>query len=199
MKPRLSRSSRLSLAAAALLSPLALASCSGPSTPEPPPPAACAQDCQDAVVVRALRETIRIAFNLGLQGEPVGEQDKTLPCPEGGKVHITGTATTDASTGTNIIDLTYDFAGCRAIKTLSGRDGTYDITWTGVVVESGKISNLSGSTTALVFSCDSLVFTGNITDSAPPLAVEDACKLTLTQDGSTLSGTLCGRKTGFSF
>jgi hypothetical protein len=117
--------------------------------------------------------------------------------PEGGKVHITGTAVTEPATGTNVLSLTYDFQECHVLKALSGHDDTYELTWTGAVLEKGKISNISGSTTALTFTTDSLQYEGTVSDTTTPVSA--TCPLSLTQDGSTVSGKLCGRITGFGF
>src|SRR5688572_17402659 len=72
----------------------------------------CDQACKDATALRAVRETMKLAFNLGLQGKPVGPQDVTVSCSKGGKVHITGTATANPVHGTTQVVLTYAFDKC---------------------------------------------------------------------------------------
>src|SRR5262249_43464304 len=73
---------------------IAVAACSGPK-PAPAPP--CDQACQDGAALRGMRETVKLVYNLKLQGKPVGMHDETTPCPGGGTAHVTGTAMSNAT------------------------------------------------------------------------------------------------------
>ncbi len=103
---------RAAIAALALAAgPLAaLPGCGdGASPPEPEP---CDQQCLDTSAIRALRETIKLAFNLTLQGKPVGAHDVTVPCPFGGSIRVYGEAYSNPIQGATEVTLTYELAGC---------------------------------------------------------------------------------------
>src|SRR5262249_2516535 len=90
---------------AVLLLVLAVSACGTKAAATAPPP--CDGTCQDGIAIRALRETAKLAFNLTLQGKPVGQHDETTPCPLGGSVHVFGVATSNAVQGATEVDLTY--------------------------------------------------------------------------------------------
>ena len=101
-----------------LVSAIAAASlcgCGAGAKPEPAPP--CEQACQDGVGLRGLRETMKLAFNLLIQGRPVGAQDAMTDCrssdgSEAGTVQVSGDATANAVQGASFVDLAYDFEQC---------------------------------------------------------------------------------------
>jgi hypothetical protein len=181
----------------------------GPSPTSPP----CDQSCQDSVALRGFRETLKQVFNGALQAQPVGAQDVTYNCaPLGGTAHITGTATSNADVGSTTVSLTYVFDGCRYIAQDTDPTQNYDMTVTGVVVETGTIAVQPGSTTSLAITSDAVVLAGSVY-SPPILYATDggidlpdagdagslgACAILVSQDGNQLSGTICGRTAGVS-
>src|SRR5262245_58145120 len=44
---------------------------------EPPEPPPCDDACTDGIALRSVRETMKLVYNLTLQGNDVGEQDET--------------------------------------------------------------------------------------------------------------------------
>jgi hypothetical protein len=172
----------------------ALACGNGKSAPSPPP---CDQACEDGSAVAALRETIKLAFNITLQGMEVGPQDATAKCPLGGTVHVFGTATSNAVQGATEVMLTYELDHCAYQSSDSDPKLVFSMTTTGTVTESGTIAVQPSATTALTITSDSITLSGTVYD--PPIPYEaDACALDLGQNGNDLSGTLCGRTAGLT-
>jgi hypothetical protein len=147
--------------------------------------------------MQALRDAIKLAFNLGVQGKPVGPQDASAPCPLGGSAHVHGTATSNAQIGATEVSLDYDFADCAFSQTSTDANRTYSMTITGTVSESGTIAVQPSTTTALELASDAITLTGTV--YAPPIAYAvNACALKLGQNGNDLSGTVCGRAVGLT-
>jgi len=161
----------------------------GSSTP------ACDQSCMDGVAVLGLRDAIKVVYNVTLQSQPVGAQDQTTACPQGGTAHVHGTATSNADQGTTSVMLTYDFAQCHYSQVDSDPKQAFDLTITGSVTEQGILAVQPSSTTSLALQSDSMSIVGQV--YSPGLDYnETACAVTLAQDGGNLSGTLCGRPAG---
>ncbi len=175
-----------------LATSLALAMACGSSGSAPPPPPACDEPCQDAIAIRSLRETLKLAFNLTLQGKPVGHHDEAVPCPLGGGVRVVGDATSNAAQGATNVDLTYQLLGCAYLVKDDDPKQTYSMTLTGTVTQRGVIAVQPSSTTALSFRSVDLGFVGTVYN--PSISyVQNGCEVVLQQDGNKLSGTLCGR------
>ena len=151
----------------------------------------------DATALRGFRETIKLAFNVTLQGKPVGAQDKSVPCPLGGSARVFGTATSNAVQGATEVDLTYVLDHCAYAQKDTDPKSNYHMTLTGTVTEKGTLAVQPTSTTALGFKSDAMTFSGTVYD--PPVGYEEAaCALALGQSGNQLSGTLCGREAGLT-
>jgi hypothetical protein len=155
----------------------------------PPAPVPCEEKCQDQVALRAVREMTKLAYNLLLQGKPVGAQDARSPCPLGGSVHVFGNATSNAAQGATEVDLTYEFASCGHMELDDEPEETYRMTLT------GTLAAQPSATTALILRSDAMSLAGTVHD--PPLAYEAGdCVLELGQDGNDLSGMFCGKEVG---
>jgi hypothetical protein len=164
------------------------------ATPSNPP---CDQACQDGVALTAVRDELKLIYNLTLQGKPVGKQDATTDCPLGGSAHVFGTATSNADVGTTSVSLTYVLAQCDYSQTDTDPTQTYTMTVTGTITESGTLSDQPSSTTALTIKSPSLTVDGTV--YSPPLTYDEMnCAMDLGQSGSELSGTFCGRSAGGS-
>lgn len=172
----------------------ALAAACGSSVREPPAPPPCELACRDSIAVRAIRETMKLAFNLTLQGKPVGPQDATTPCPLGGSVRITGTASSNAFQGATDVDLTYALDGCAYVFRDDDAEDNYSVTLRGTVRQRGTLAVQPTATSALVIESDSLAIVGTVHD--PPVPIDEECPLRLGQNGNVVSGTFCGRETG---
>jgi hypothetical protein len=170
----------------------AMACSSGP-TPEPQ---TCDDECVDESGFRALRETMKLVFNLTLQGNPVGEQDETTPCPQGGTAHVFGTATSDASIGATEVDLTFELDRCAYIQRDDEPEESYDTTISGTVSEAGVLAVQPTATTAILFSGEHLYIEGTVFDPPIEYSAED-CALEAGQNGNRIGGTLCGREIAF--
>ncbi len=168
--------------------------CTSNETAEPAP--ACHEKCQDGTAVRAVRETLKLAYNLTLQGNPVGAQDETTPCPLGGSVHVFGSASSNPKFGATEVDLTYEIDACHYLSRDDQPNENYETTLSGTVTQSGTLAVQPTATTALVIGSDSLDWTGNVYDPAIDYA-EKGCVLALGQSGNHVSGTWCGREFGF--
>ena len=173
-----------------------LATACGAAANPPAPPPVCEQDCQDNIALRALRETMRFAYNRLLLGNPVGPQDEMSPCPlNSGKIRIFGDATSDAMLGTTEVHLTFDFQDCATRFIHVTPERNYAVTLTGAVKEDGVLV-MSTGTTAIAISAESLSFKGAVYD--PPVDYDQSsCKVGAMQNGNNVSGTLCDRPAGF--
>ena len=81
----------------------------GDKTPPPSPP--CEEACRDGVALRALRETMKQAFNTTLQGKDVGTHDETTDEFLHGSARVFGDVTSNAAQGTTELKmLTYVFS-----------------------------------------------------------------------------------------
>ncbi len=203
MRKRQSKAGRVLALAMLLAVTLIGPACSG-AGPSPTAPT-CDRVCQDAVAMRAFRETMKQVFNGALQNGPVGPQDQTYACsPFGGTAHITGTATSNANVGTTTVNLTYVFDHCRYIAADTEPTQNYDIAISGTAVEVGTIAVQPGTTTSLTMTSDAMTFAGTV--YSPPLpfgsvadaAAPEPCALQLAQNGNQLSGTICGRVSGLT-
>jgi hypothetical protein len=151
----------------------------------------------DDVAVTAFRDTMKLAFNLTLQGKPVGAQDAMKKCPLGGTVRVSGTATSNADQGTTAVMLTYVFKQCAYSQVDTDPTQTYAITVTGTATEAGVLSAQPSSTTALTIESKSMTLTGTVYAPALDYRAKD-CEVLLGQNGGALAGTLCGRAVGAS-
>ncbi|HVH45783.1 MAG TPA: hypothetical protein VM925_25695 [Labilithrix sp.] len=171
------------------LSVLALG-CGSAATPAPTPPP-CDAECKDGVAIKALRETTKLAFNLTLQGKPVGSHDLMTPCPLGGSARVFGTATSNAIQGATEVRLTYVLTDCRYLFKDDDADDNYSMTLTGTMTQEGVIAVQPSATSALVMKSDAMKFAGTVYD--PPLDYAAECPVQLGQNGNVLTGVICGR------
>jgi hypothetical protein len=172
----------------------------------PAPPATCDVACQDGVALRALRVGMRVYYNFAIAGNPVGMQDKTVPCIPSGSVHIVGEAQSNAMLGISTLkNLTYTFTDCQnpAPKSTTP-ERNYNLTINGVVTEDGTLA-MGGPTTSLMINGTDVAFKGQVYD--PPQDYPDKtadvlqgpCPLDALQDGNNVTGHFCGRLVdGFS-
>jgi hypothetical protein len=140
---------------------------------------------------------MKLAFNLTLQGKPVGPQDATTPCPLGGRARVHGNATSNAEQGATEVSLTYEFSACAYSQTDDDPKQTYSVTVNGSITESGTIAVQPSATTALIFTSDGTSITGKVYSPAIDYHA-DACPMRLGQNGNDLTGTLCERAIGLT-
>jgi hypothetical protein len=211
----------------AVLIALGATSCSDGKSPEPAGP--CDQQCQDGVALRAVREVMKYVFNRRLWGNEAGAQDETSRCEtNAGSAHIFGDAVSNTQQGSTEVKLTYEFYSCRALRTEATPSLNYNLSLRGTITEVGTLSAQSTSTMALELatvgggadagadgsaddgadgSAESAVdgglfsrmsFVGTVYD--PPIDYnETGCEVVAVQNGNNVTGTVCGRPTGFSF
>ena len=171
----------------------AVAGCSADD--EPGAAAPCEATCQDAIALRAVRETMKFMFNITLQAQPVGAQDVTEDCATSGSAHIFGQASSVPEQGATLVDLTYDFDDCGYLERDDERDENYSVTISALLTQRGTLAVQPSATTAIVIESDSLTLSGTVSD--PPIDYSVAqCAFTLAQNGDELSGTICGREAG---
>ncbi len=163
--------------------------------PPPPAPSSCDRACQDGTAARALRETMKLAFNLTLQGKPVGAHDVTVDCPNGGRVRVFGEASSNAAQGSTDVRIDYAFDGCAYLQRDDEANENYSMTFTGTVRQEGVIAVQPSATTALLMKAETLSLSGTVHEPAIEFA-EAACSVQFAQNGSRLSGTLCERPVG---
>ena len=176
---------------------LLLAACGSSTGATPPPPPPCDQKCQDETAMRAMREIVKLAYNVTLQGKPVGDHDETVPCPQGGSVRVVGNATSNSVQGATFVNLTYTFTQCTYLQRDTDPKQNYRIAMTGDLAEQGTLAVQPSSTTAIDLQSHSLDLEGTVYD--PPIDYSaKACPLVVGQDGNKVSGTLCDREVGLT-
>jgi hypothetical protein len=158
-------------------------------------PKQCNQECLDSTALRGIRETLKLVYNLTLQGNPIGAQDESTPCPLGGRAAVSGNATSNADHGATEVALTYVLEACAYAQRDEEPEENYNLTITGSIVQQGTIAVQPTATSALIMSSEQLTLTGTVFD--PPIAYQaEACALQVGQSGSNVAGTLCGRPAG---
>ena len=179
---------RFSLALAAVLT---LGCSSEEETAEPP----CDDRCEDSIAVRGLRETVKLVYNLTLQGKPVGDQDARTACPFRGSAHVFGVATSNPEQGATEVDLTYELEECAYAEYDEEPRETYQLGFLGILTQKGTLAVQPSATTALIMQSDSMSLLGTVHD--PPREFSAAgCVVELAQSGNDLSGMFCERPVG---
>jgi len=182
--------SRLVLLSLALGVSLVAAACGSAATAPPKPPP-CDEKCKDGVAIKALRETTKLAFNLTLQGKPVGTHDLTTPCPLGGAARVFGTATSNAVQGATEVKLTYVLTDCKYLFEDDDAEDNYSMTLTGTITQEGILAVQPTATSAIIMRSERMKMSGTVYD--PPLEYAAECPVELGQNGNKLTGTICGR------
>ena len=159
-------------------------------TPPPQPPP-CDDECKDKVAIRAVRETVKLAFNLTFQGKPVGSYDLGATCPQGGTVRVTGIAKSNALQGSTEVSITYTLVECGYLRKDDDAQQNYETKLTGILTQEGTLAVLPTTPSALVMKSTGMKIEGTVYD--PPLVYNADCPLELGQNGNTLSGKICGR------
>jgi hypothetical protein len=172
---------------------LVLAGCGKDGSTEP---STCDAECLDQTAMRSVRETLKLVYNLTLQGKPVGAQDETTRCPQGGNAHVFGDASSVAEQGATNVDLTYELKDCAYLQKDDEPDESYDVAISGAITQSGVIAVQPTSTTALLFEGADVSVRGTLFDPAYDYA-EEACALSLSQSGNHLAGKFCERSVAF--
>jgi hypothetical protein len=172
-----------------------LAGC-GDKTPPPSPP--CEQECRDGVALRALRESMKFAFNHTFQGEDAGTHDETTDRFIRGTARVFGDATSNTQLGTTRVELTYVFSEAAYYQKDNEPRENFVMVVDGTITQKGTLAVQPSSPTALVMRSDSITLVGKVYD--PPIDyLETACPVELNQNGNRVSGLLCGRVAGFEF
>lgn len=175
---------------AALTAVTALSACGGGARADQP---TCDEECYDVIALRAVREQMKVIFNLTLQGKPVGAYDITVPCPLGGRARIFGSATSNAEQGSTFVDLTYVVEACTLLQEDQDPKKSYRLTITGTLTQKGVLAVQPTSTSAVSIQSDALTVSGTVYE--PPVPYEAAaCVVRLGQNGSRISGDFCGRE-----
>lgn len=169
-----------------------LSACQADATPPPPPPP-CDEECTDGIAILAVREAAKLAFNVMLQGKPVGDHDETKPCPFGGTARVFGNATSNATQGATEVRLTYVFAGCAGLSKDDEAKENYELRLTGTLTQEGILAVQPSATSALIMKSDTMKIEGTVYD--PPKDYNADCPLELGQNGNALTGKICGRET----
>jgi hypothetical protein len=188
---RISMRQSLALALAALVASFALGCASEDEPTEPP----CDTRCEDSIALLGLRETVKLVYNLTLQGKPVGEQDARTDCPQGGSARVFGSATSNPVHGATEVDLTYELDACVYLELDEDPRETYQLGFLGTLTQVGTLAVQPTAPTALIMKSDSLSLAGSVYDP-PREYVAAECGVELGQSGNDLSGIFCGRNVG---
>jgi len=175
---------------------LLLAGC-GSKTPPPSPP--CEQACRDGVALRALRETMKFAFNKTFQGQDAGTHDITTEEFIRGSARVHGTASSNAAQGTTKLELiTYEFSQAAYYQKDNEPEENFVIVIDGIITQKGTLAVQPSTSTSLIMRSEAISLVGKIYD--PPIDyAEIGCPVELNQNGNKVAGLLCGRVAGFEF
>jgi hypothetical protein len=182
---------RSSSFAIAVLALCALA-CTAEEEPVEPP---CDDRCKDNIAVRGLRETVKLVYNLTLQGKPVGDQDARTDCSFNGSARVFGVATSNPVQGATEVDLTYELTECAHAEYDEDPRENYQMGFQGTLTQIGTLAVQPTATTALLMRSESMSMLGYVNDPPSEFSAVD-CVVELAQSGNSLSGTLCGRPVG---
>jgi hypothetical protein len=160
-------------------------------------PKTCDAACRDRSAARALRETLKLVYNLTLQGNAVGEQDERTACPLGGTARVRGTASSVPEQGATEVALSYELRACAYVQRDDDAEESYDTVIDGTVLQSGIIAIQPSATTALRMEAEAIRISGTVYDP-PEVYAEPECALLLNQSGNHLGGTWCGRGVALS-
>jgi hypothetical protein len=178
---------------------LALAGC-GDKTPPPSPP--CEQDCLDGVALRALRETMKAAFNNTFQGKDVGTHDETHQFIRG-SARVFGEASSNAQLGTTKVNLTYVFTQAAYYQKDNEPEENFAMIVDGTITQEGTLAVQPSSPTSLVMRSEGMTLVGKVYDPPVDYPTRDypaiSCPVELNQNGNKVAGLLCGREAGFEF
>lgn len=170
---------------------LSVACGSGNAVTPPPEAPPCDDECKDKIAIKAVRETVKLAFNLTFQGKPVGTYDLATPCPLGGSARVTGSATSNAIQGATEVDITYVLLDCKYLNKDDDAEDNYELTLTGTLTQKGTLAVQPSSTSAVLMNSDAMKIDGTLYD--PPSPYTQTCPLQLGQTGNKLAGKMCDR------
>lgn len=159
-------------------------SCDKEETTTEPPAPTCDQACQDEHVAYGLVDIFWFMWNQNIAGQPAGGKDFTVPGPQGGTFHVTGTTEVSASTGINTMHLVIEMINCKGIKE------KYNLTFNGSVSADGTFSDTHK---AVTFASLQLGMVGTVGTDDWVTSINQVCPITFNQSASTVSGTICGR------
>jgi hypothetical protein len=175
-----------------IISACVLVACGSNGSGAAPAPPPCDDTCKDGIAILALRETAKLAYNLTLQGQPVGDHDETRNCPFGGSVRVFGNATSNAIQGATNVKLTYVWNACSYMIKDSDPKRTYEVKLTGTITQEGILAVQPSASSAINMKSDAMTLEGTVYD--PPIDyAATQCPIELGQDGNALSGKVCGR------
>ncbi len=153
------------------------------TTTEPAAPV-CDQNCQDEHSAYGIVDVFWFIWNQNIAGQPAGGQDLTIPGPQGGSVHITGSTQVSASTGINTMHLVLEFSNCKGIEE------TYNLIFNGTLTAEGTFSTTHK---AITFSSGQLNYSGTVGKDNWVTQVDGSCAVTINQTISSVTGTICSR------
>jgi hypothetical protein len=158
-------------------------SCSEEENTTGPPAPACDQACQDEHVAYGLIDIFWFIWNQNIAGQPAGNKDFTVPGPQGGTVHVTGT-TEVATNGINTLHLTFEMNNCKGIKE------KYNLAFNGEFTADGTFSVTHR---AITYNSQQLGFNGSVGKDNWVTNVNGFCEMIINQTFTSVSGTICGR------
>ncbi len=141
----------------------------------------------------AIIDSVSQIYNINFAGKPVGSQNLTTTCPNGGNVTITGSTGYSQNNGITTVDLMFQMTNCQTSKrTQNNLD--LAVTLSGNISFKGSF-NSSTDYNATNNQSDSLKISALI--NAPgfkPENVDETCKFSATVSNNTVSGYICERK-----
>jgi len=167
-----------------MLISFALYSCKEDENTTSPPVPVCDQACQDEHTAYGYIQVFWYIWNQNIAGQPVGTKDFTVPGPQGGSVHVTGT-TDYASNGVNTLHLVLQMIGCK------GMGEKYNLTFNGTITADGTFSLIHK---AITYASPVFGYTGTVGKDDWVTDVDGNCGVIINEAFTSVSGTICSRE-----
>jgi hypothetical protein len=141
----------------------------------------------DLYVAMSFIDAFWFIWNQNIAGTTSGSKDFTVAGPNGGSVHVTGSAGANSSTGINTLDLTLVMTGYAKLTSIG------DIPFTGTINCKGSFRNKDDDSDykTISFTSDSISYTGTV--GPFDTEVQDNGTLGISETENSLCGKICGR------
>ena len=156
----------------------------------------------------AIVDTASQIYNINFAGKPVGAQNLTTACPQGGEVTITGSTGYSQNNNITTVDLTLNMKDCKSsIRYTNGINATsvtdVDFILTGIMTFKGSFDS-SGCYKDTTYHSDSLKISGTISSTGyKTVNIDEICpftaSVTVNNDSCvrTVSGYICSRQISY--
>ena len=147
----------------------------------------------------AIVDTASQIYNINFAGKPVGAQNLTTTCPQGGEVTITGSTGYSQNNNITTVDLTLNMKDCKSSRRYTNGINATSVTdvgfiLTGIMTFKGSFDSSRGYN-ATTYQSDSLKISGTISSTGyKTVIIDETCPFTASINNETVSGYICSRQ-----